>query len=360
MMPWTYRDINQHFKLNGISYSREGLMEAAYSFIKEGEDFEREIGDFLMDWLSKSSSITVTTSGSTGIAKQLKVDKARMFNSAMATGKFFGLEEGDSALLCLPANFIAGKMMLVRALVLGLELECVEPSSNPLELAPSFYDFCAMVPMQLSNSFEQVDRVNTLIVGGAPISKKLKEEIQGIKPKIFETFGMTETLSHIAVRKLNGHTDTDKNFFQVLPGVRISVDQRGCLIINAPEITQEPVTTNDLVDLKSETQFHWLGRYDNVVNSGGIKLIPEQIEQKLVSLMDSRFFLAGIKDEKLGERLVLVVEGSVKAKELKAKIKDLNVLGEYEHPREVHCVPKFVESANGKIKRAPTIELIKL
>lgn len=352
-MQVAYNKIHNRFKLNGISFSREELKEVAYSLIKEGAPWELSMGDFLLDWLSDLPTLEVMTSGSTGKPKQLTLEKQAMVNSALATGDFFGLKVGDTALLCLPVDYIAGKMMLVRAMILGLELRYVEPGTQPLQGAHGKYDFVAMVPMQLAASLDQLPRIKTLIVGGAPIPRGLREKVRDSKTSIYETYGMTETITHIAAKKIN---DPDAAF-TTLPGLTIGKDERDCLVISAPHILKESVQTNDLVDLLSDTTFQWLGRYDNIINSGGIKLLPETIEAKLSPFVENRFFVAGLPDPKLGQRLVLVVEGTPE-KDLLAQVKATKKLEAFEVPKEVVVVEKFKETENGKIQRAASLALL--
>ncbi|WP_339705730.1 AMP-binding protein [uncultured Kriegella sp.] len=362
-----YSEIHSKFKLNGNSFSREDLKEVAYSLIKEGAHFEHSIGDFLLDWLNDSPEISVRSSGSTGTPKNITLEKRFMVNSAMSTGQFFGLEAGQSALLCLPVDYIAGKMMLVRAMVLGLELDYVAPTSNPLKGIRRTFNFSAMVPLQLESSLDKIERIKTLIVGGATISALLRKQVQNKSTAIFETYGMTETITHIAARKVNdlqSVSATDKSNvpeqypFKTLPNILVSKDSRGCLVIDCPKVSQQPVVTNDLVDMVSDTEFLWLGRYDNVINSGGVKLIPEKIEAKLTEIIECRFFVAGLPDKKLGQKLVLIVEGGVNSKELFKKFKSFKNLEKFEVPKEIFVLPKFKETENGKIKRTATIRLI--
>lgn len=373
-MKQLYRKIHSHFKLNGLLFSHDELKEVAYSLIKEGEPFEKEIGDFLMDWLDDNMTLEVHTSGSTGKPKRITLQKQHMVNSALATGGFFGLQPGDSALLCLPANYIAGKMMLVRAMVLGLELDYVSPSSNPLNGISSTYEFCAMVPFQLENSLDGLRQIKFLMVGGAPISYKVQMQVQKAHSKalsrtkthhsktlnfstsVFETYGMTETITHIALKNI-AQNNLRNPVFKTLPNVKVSTDERGCLVIDAPKIIDTPVVTNDMVDLVSETEFQWLGRYDNVINSGGVKLFPEQIEAKMASVIHSRFFVAGIPDEKLGQKLIVVVEGMIDEVQLLEEIKSLETLVKFEVPKEIYRVVAFRETDNGKIQRDKTLVL---
>ncbi len=351
--------IHPQFKLNGFGYSKEELKEVAYSLIKEGVDFEKEIGDFLLDWLSADSELTVRTSGSTGMPLGIALKKRHMVNSARVTGEYFGLQAGDKVLSCLSTAFIAGKMMFVRAMVLGLELDFVAPVSRPLDEVNKSYKFCAMVPLQLESSIDKLGKIDTVIVGGAPVSVQLRKLINNSTARIFETYGMTETITHVAVRALNqGNSGSNTETFKILPDITISKDERNCLVINAPNISDEPVITNDMVDLISEKEFIWLGRFDNVINSGGVKLIPEQIEQKLASIITSRFFISALPDSKLGQKLILIVEGE-KIEGLKDKISKAN-LGKFEEPKDIFYVPAFENTTNGKIIREKSLSLIKV
>ncbi|WP_420399430.1 AMP-binding protein [Flagellimonas sp.] len=361
----SWHKIHPSFKLNGIHYASDELLEVGYSLIKEGVPFEKSIGDFLVEWGMETTTVVVQTSGSTGTPKDIGLKKEHMVNSALATGSYFNLEPGNSALLCLSCSSIAGKMMLVRAMVLGLELDYVEPSSMPLSGIRKTYDFSAMVPLQVERSLTQLGQIKTLIVGSAPVSFGLKEKLQTVSTTCYETYGMTETITHVAVKQLNTSLDcrpeqsegpVDKAF-TILPGTAISQDSRGCLIIDAPKISDKPVITNDIVELISESEFKWLGRYDSVINSGGVKLIPEQIEQKLAPIIPSRFFVAGIPDKTLGQKLVLVIEGEETDRtELLRQIKSLNDLDKYEVPKEIFFVSTFVETASGKPQRTATLK----
>ena len=348
------------FKINKLHFSNEELSKVAYGYIKDGEPYEEEIGNFILDWLKPSEFIIVRTSGSTGISKKIKVRKEHMVNSAIATGDFFEMEAGCTALMCLPAKYIAGKMMLVRAMVLGWELDLVPPSSNPLDNLYKTYDFCAMTPFQLDNSISRLHLIKKLIVGGGAVSPKLQDMVQGLNTKVYETFGMTETVSHIAAKKLNTKKKNKKKPapFKVMPNVHISKDKRDCLIINAPNIADEVLVTNDVVEILTYKKFLWKGRIDNVVNSGGIKLYPENIERKLNEVIDGRFFLIGMPDDALGEKLVLFIEADFSEElllELQEKIQSVKKLDKYEIPKKIYLIGKFEETPNGKIHRKNTL-----
>lgn len=346
----TYKNVHNHFKLDGIHLNREELCTVAYTFIKEGEEFEKSVGDFILDWFDDKSYIDMNTSGSTGAPKMIRVEKEAMLNSALATGDFFGLKPGNTVLHCLPTNYVAGKMMFVRSFILGLDMKFVAPSSHPLENIDGDFDFCGMVPLQAKNSIKelQLGKVKKLIIGGVKIHKALEQELVKLPIEIYETYGMTETITHIAAKKIG------EEAFTVLPNVKIYLDERQCLVIDAKNISDQIIVTNDIVKLISDTQFVWIGRFDNVINSGGIKLMPEQIEEKLSTLIPRRYFVNGEPDAALGEKLVLYIEGEP----ISIEESIFNVLNKYEKPKEIVFIPKFKETATGKIIRKESLELI--
>ncbi|WP_202702389.1 AMP-binding protein [Flavobacterium sp. UGB4466] len=345
MSKLTHKNVHNYFKLNGYHLNGKDLCRIGYSYIKEGDVYEKAIGEFLLDWFDKKEFIEMTTSGTTGLPKLVRLEKQAMIQSALATGDFFGLKPGDKALLCLPVQFIAGKMMLVRSLILGLDIDVVSPSTAPLALNKTKYDFVAMVPLQVQNSVEELKNVKKLIIGGAKIDSALEEQLLPLKTEIYETYGMTETITHIAAKRVG------EKEFSILPNVKIDKDDRDCLVIHLASVSNEPIVTNDLVELVNENQFVFLGRIDNVVNSGGVKLIPEQIESKLIGKINSRFFVTGVPDTTLGEKLILVIEGE--KQEFASDFFD--VLGKYEKPKEIVFVPKFKENENGKLLRKPSL-----
>ncbi|MEM1258874.1 MAG: AMP-binding protein [Bacteroidota bacterium] len=348
--------VHPQFKLNGIPLDEDTLREVAYSWVKEGEDFEIQAGDFLLDWLSASGTLFVKTSGSTGKPKTIPLKKKAMVNSALATGQYFDLKPEDAALLCLSTGHIAGKMMLVRAMVLGLQLDVVAPSSYPMAGIKREYDFVAMVPLQVKNSLAAMNRIKTLIVGGAPIATSLRKQLAGQSNNIYETYGMTETITHVAVKKVSEPKGKAvEGCFETLPGVSILKDERGCLVIKASNIADKPIVTNDLVDIIDKNHFKWLGRYDNVINSGGVKLIPEQIEKKLSAIITNRFFVYGQPDEDLGEQLIVVVEGKINTEELWDAVRLLGTLDKFEIPRKIYTLDAFLETSTTKIDRRNTM-----
>ena len=347
----TYHHPHSAFKLDGVCYDAKGLSKLADQLIRKGEAYQNALGHFIHQWLNSDVEVTLQTSGSTGVPKTVAMAKQAMVNSAMATGSYFGLQAGDSALSCLPFEYIAAKMMFVRAYVLGLELDCVKPSSNPLITITRAYDFCALVPLQLENSVEHLHRIKTLIVGGAPLSEGLKTKLKNASTAIYETFGMTETVSHIAVKNIS----KSATVFEALPSVSIGVDARDCLWIEAPQLLSSQIQTNDVVNLISKSTFEWVGRYDTIINSGGIKIAPEQLEQHLEGFIQNRFFITSQKDEVLGHAVVLVIESSTPYKTL-----NFETLDPHKRPKHIYYIDQFLETVSGKIKRQATLDLLRV
>lgn len=355
---------NSFFKWNQKSLDKKQLLLLAEDYLQSGEPFQQSIGQFFKDWFNNSTYIEVQTSGSTGKPKTIKVKKAYMVNSALATGEFFNLPQETTALLCLPATYIAGKLMLVRALVLGWEIDSVQPKSNPFDGIDKRYDFCAMTPFQLDNSLACLHLVEKLIVGGGSVSVQLQRLIQGAKTKIYETYGMTETLTHIAARRINSKEENKENVpFKILKGVEIWQDEHDCLVIEAPNVSDEIIHTNDIVELKTKKEFWLKGRIDNVINSGGIKVHPEEVERKLETIISSRFFISSLPDNVLGEKLILFIEAPFSEKKLNrlnSEIVNLESLARYEKPKKIYFVEHFEETHTGKINRKNTVKAVRL
>lgn len=336
--------IHPDFKWNGKSFSYIELLAEAIYLKEHGQLFEKAIGKFLLEWLNKESFVFVHTSGSTGKPKQIVLEKSAMIASAKATGTFFNLQPTTSTLLCLSADYIAGKMMLVRAMTLGLHLDTTEPNINPL--SNKKYDFVAMVPMQVANSLEKLHLVETLLIGGTKVSYQLAENILKTKCQAFESYGMTETISHIAIKQIG------EKEFTVLPNVSISLDERNCLVIEAFELSKDKIITNDIVEILNETQFVLKGRIDNVINSGGVKIFPEEVEEKLSKYISTLFFIASLPDEKFGEKVILVIEGT--SFDVDSSI--FSDLSKYQIPKEIVFIDEFVVTETNKINRKKTLE----
>lgn len=350
-----YSKIHNRFKINGVHYNQDELTQVAYNFIKEGEPYEEVMGVFLLDWLDSNSSIEVPTSGSTGTPKKIKVSKQAMVHSAVLTGEYFDLEVGGRALHCLPVDYIAGKMMLVRAMILGLDLILMAPKTT-LDLGDSQYDFCAMVPLQAQKTLSQLTQIKTLLIGGAPLSDYLRNALNENHDGCYETYGMTETLTHIAVSKVKQPSQP----FELLPEIRIESDTDNCLLIHAPHLSDMPIQTQDVVELLSAKQFHLLGRKNNIINSGGKKLFPEQMEKQLGQKINKPFFLAGQADEQLGEKLILIAEGKDHHRDsIEAAL--VSVFGKEKllFPKEIVFLKAFVYTPTGKIDRRQTLAQIR-
>lgn len=351
-----YHFVHRHFQINGYPVDKEGLGILAAEYIRDDEPYRRSIGAFLLDWLDGKDYIEAITSGSTGIPKTIHLKKQYMVNSALATGEYLHLSPKNTALLCLPADFIAGKMMIIRSIILGLHLDIIQPSSMPLALTNRDYDFSAMIPLQASKSLYDLHRVKKLILGGASIDEELESKLQSVSTNVYSSYGMTETISHIAMRRVN-HTDSHEESYKALPDVTFSQDDRNCLVINAPRIADHNVVTNDIVELLSKTEFVWLGRYDNVINSGGFKVFPESVERKMKKYIKNHYFLTSEPDDELGEKAVLYIEGE--EKDYPNLSHDLYVDKEIlklEVPRAIYFVPKFEYTDNGKIRREETVK----
>ena len=341
-------NIHPSFQLQGISFKDKTR------FLNKMQHSYPDSYSFLENLLDETEMIQVQTSGSTGIPKAINISKKAMLNSAMATGIFFNLPAKTKALHCLSTDYIAGKMMWVRALSLGWHLNVVTPNSHPLRNSTDRYDFSAMVPLQAQNSLSELHRIDKLIIGGGIISFSLEKELVKLKTAVYQTYGMTETITHIAVKKLAKITN---NLYTSLPNVNLSIDSRGCLVIDAPKVSDKQVITNDLVYLPSATQFEWLGRIDNVINSGGIKFFPEQIENKLALYISKPFFIASLPDTILGEKLILLIESTIKDIDLNSPF-FTKVLSKFEIPKEIFFLKEFVYTNNSKIKRSDTLFMI--
>jgi len=229
-------------------------------------------------------------------------------------------------------------------------LDIVSPNGNVLDENPSVYDFAAMVPIQVVNAMSQINQVKKLLIGGAAPSTTLLQQLQSKETNSFVTYGMTETLTHIASRSVKSK-DT---VFNVLPGVQITQDARQCLNIEVPYLTKDTVVTNDLVTIISDTSFTLLGRIDHVINSGGVKVIPEAVEEKISSLIACPFFITSFADEQLGQKVVLVLEQKEDAQNIIELIKEKKILSTYELPKKVFFLDAFEYTENGKLKRKAT------
>ena len=309
------------------------------------------IDAFLAEWNNSSPTVLVHTSGSTGKPKPMLVEKRRMEASARITCRFLGLHEGDTALLCMPLDYIAGKMMVVRALTCGLRLVSVAPSSHPLSTLNSHLDFAAMVPLQVWNSLQVPDerqrlmQIRHLIIGGGAIDDALARQLADFPHQAWSTYGMTETLSHIALRRLNGPEASD--WYTPFDGVTISLTDEGCLVIDAPAVHDGPLVTNDIAELSAQ-RFRILGRKDNVICSGGIKIQIEEVERLLRPHLRVPYIITKAPDEKLGEQVVLLTESKAVGDVLAACRLHLP---KYWVPRRILSVDRLPLTETGKPAR---------
>lgn len=336
---------------------------------KDFTPFERSVVEHCKEWMSDATGFEVTTSGSTGDPKKINFHRSQLEASARLTAEALGLKEGMTALLCLNPGFIAGKMMIIRCMVTGMNLIAVEPMANPLDHLPQeapLIDFAAMVPLQVrtiinSNRAREFDQIRMVIIGGGQVDPELREKLQTLPTSFYSTFGMTETISHVALQKLNGVNQD--SYMQALPGVTFSTDSRGCLVIHAPHAEQQSIVTNDMVELIDSGKFRWLGRWDNVINSGGIKIIPEVAEQAIAVILpaigiDRRFFVHGVDHPSLGQEVGLVIEGSLDRDKEESVLTALKEqLPKYSSPRKILYAGNFVFTSTGKIRRKESFEL---
>ncbi len=314
--------------------------------------WEQTLYRFILEWLNDSPVVMVQTSGSTGTPKSMKIAKSAMLHSAFNTLQFFNLQPEQSALLCLPCQYIAGKMMVVRAFAGGLNLIPAPVSGTPLTDLEQPVDFAALTPMQMSNQLQKdatkTSLLRTVILGGSTTNEELENMLRDQNFDAWETYGMTETLSHIALRSING--SDRKEYFTPLPGIKINIDKRNCLVIDAPGITDTPLISNDIAEIREDGKFRILGRIDNIINSGGIKIIPEKIEKKLTEIVSSPFFVTALPHPRLGQQLVLVLQelhGDENA--LMEKIR--NILPRHQVPKKIILRNPLPRTENGKIKR---------
>lgn len=320
-----------------------------------------ELADFLSEWWSDSPTMALQTSGSTGAPKRMLATKTTMSASAAATCHFFGLKPGDSALLCLPLRYIAGKMMVVRALVGGLNLVTAEPSSTPLAALTQGVDFAPLVPMQvaatlaLPDGAAQLARVRTLLLGGGFIDTSLAEQLQEVPARVFASYGMTETLSHIALRAVNGPQRSE--WYTPLPGVKLKLTPAGTLQISVPWLGIESLCTNDLAEIAPDGRFRILGRVDAVINSGGVKIQAEEIERELHRLTGLQVLVLPLPHPRLGQCVALLWEGSAEAGS--ALSKACATLPRYHRPHFIHRAP-LPRTESGKPARARALQLLSL
>ncbi|UII24907.1 AMP-binding protein [Fulvivirga maritima] len=326
--------------------------------------FENTTVSFIKDWLSGQSSFELQTSGSTGTPKKIKIKRSQMEASARQTMQALGITQGN-ALVCLDTAYIAGKMMLVRALLHQMNIIAVTPGSNPLKGLNTQPDFAALVPLQVETiladeeSKNMLNRMQAVIIGGAPVSNHLAQQIEKLQVPAYATYGMTETVSHIALKRLNGSEKDDT--YIAFDEVQLALDERGCLTIQSAVTDGETIITNDRVDLKTPHTFEWLGRIDNVINSGGVKVQSEKVERAIEKIFSGlrithRFFIAGVPDSTLGQKVIMVVESNASLPETAIIDKLKLAVNKYEIPKQIYYIASFAETKTGKVNRSEILK----
>ncbi|HOY28439.1 MAG TPA: AMP-binding protein [Flavobacteriales bacterium] len=308
--------------------------------------------------LGDTAGLHATTSGTTGPPKQFTIPRADLLASARLTAATFGLRAGDRALHCLPSDFVAGKLMLVRGAVLGLDLHVIDPRGSVLEhlRTPDRFRFAAMVPLQLLRALKEdrtrvEDQFETILLGGGPVSQALIDAVQGLRTTVHIGYGSTETVTHVALRTLNGAQRGEA--FNALGEVTFGRDPRGCLVVYTPHLSVPQHVTNDLAEIIDDTHFLWLGRFDNVILSGGKKIFPEQLEAKTAGVIPYAHYFASTPDERLGQAVLLVLECPKPEAEVMSEVMPalMSILHPHELPRKVRTVPIFERTSGGKVIR---------
>ena len=347
----------QTLTIDGHAYTAADCHDRLYNdFCRHygPESFHARLAEFLQEWFDSSETVRVHTSGSTGTPKELRVEKRRMMASAMLTVDFLGLQKGDTALLCMPLQYIAGKMVVVRSLVAGLNLLPVTPSGHPLKDLCEAPVFAALIPMQVFNSLQVpaeatlLRNIRQLIIGGGSIDASLGETLRTFPHAVWSTYGMTETLSHIAMRRLSGSEASEG--YTPFPGVHVSTSAEGTLVIHAPAVNPDTLLTNDLVEFDAQGRFRILGRRDNTINTGGVKIQIEQVEDALRPHLLFPFVITSVPDAKFGERIVLLVENTRTDHPLISPA--IAALPPYWRPKQVFSVPQLPKTGTGKPDRA--------
>ncbi len=352
-------------QLRGLPLTLRGRRlagEELEAFLREKEEAPGILGDlarFLRRWQDPSPAVTVCTSGSTGEPRPFAALKVRMAASARATCAFLRLKAGDTALLAMPLRYIAGRMVVVRALTAGLDLIPVEPCASPLAGLNEAPVFAALTPMQVHASLRdpaaapRLRAVRSLLLGGGAIPPELARGIADFPHEVWSSYGMTETLSHIALRRCNGPLASD--WYSPLPGVETRLDEAGCLVIQAPRVAEGEIVTRDLAEMDGRGRFRILGRRDNVLNTGGVKVQTEDVEARLAPLIPKPFCITAVPDARLGEKIVLLHEDAGTAESLDALCRQ--ALPAYWRPRAFFRVDALPRTGTGKPARQEAREL---
>lgn len=343
----------QQLLLDGRKYTSDDISKLITAGEKAFSPAIWELLLFLNRWFDDSPTIIVHTSGSTGVPKKLSVCKDQMMQSARLTCEYLNLQSGDTVLLCMNLRYIGAMMVVVRSLVAGLNLIVRPASGHPLADVKGPLKFAAMVPLQVYNTLQvaeerqQLEQIDILIIGGGAIDDTLANEIESLPGAVYSTYGMTETLSHIALRRLNGELASEH--YYPFNSVKLALSSENTLVIEAPLVCDDVLQTNDIVCIHLDGSFTILGRKDNVINSGGIKIQAEEVEKKLHSLLSSPFVITSVPDSRLGQAVTLLTEQLSNTAELKDKIK--TILSPYHCPKYIYHVKQIPQTENGKIDR---------
>lgn len=365
---------DKYLSLNGKKFYYDEI--ASYSFRNSIplNGYESKTLEFCRNWLNGVQEFPIQTSGSTGAPKIISLTRKQLEASARRTIKLLNLKPNDCTFVCLNTEYVAGMMMLIRGFIADLQMIIVEPISNPLTLISPDENiaFGAFVPMQLHTilqespeRLEQLNQMKGILVGGAPVTPTQQRELLRIQAPIFHTYGMTETASHVALRRLNGPDAAD--YYNVLDDIEVGLDKRGCLTIKGDVTNNELLVTNDIVELLTPTRFRWIGRADHTINTGGVKVQIETVELAIAEAFadnanSPRFFIAPQPDEVLGDKVVLILEGEKlgeqEEQQLFERLRPL--LKKFEMPKEVYYSRAFSETATGKVSRQRTLQKLGL
>jgi len=339
----------EHISINGQYLKVKEFIRGNHS-----AGHAKELAAFLEGWYGSEPYLEATTSGSTGTPKIIKLEKEFVAESAQRTINYFGLEKGDRVLHCLPTRYIAGKLMVVRALSGNLKLYTAAPETDFSFLQKEKFHFSAMVPLQVSKILDSepspgawLQNLDQLLIGGSALPHSLETRLKNISTACYSSYGMTETATHIALRKING--DEADDYYHCFEGIKVQLSEKGCLQIFMPGLREQPLTTTDLAEVLNENTFRILGRADHVIISGGIKFSPEQLERKLEPFINEAFIVSSLPHNKLGRQLVLLVEGTENREEAES-IQEIcrKKLTRYEQPREIIFVKEIPLTSNGK------------
>lgn len=351
-------------RIDGVLHSGEGIPRWADELVAlhRNAAWASDVRTTLRELMGPEHALNTRTSGTTGTPRAHRFSAEDLVASARLTAQAFGLAPADRALLCLPCEFVGGKMMLVRAMVLGLDLHVIDPQGGVLRnlRTTDRFRFAAMVPMQLHTALQHdrarvEDQFDTILLGGGPVSEALIERTQGLSTRIFLGYGSTEMLTHVALRRLNGADRSDHS--TALGEVTFSSDARGCLTVRTPHLSVKEHATNDMAEVLDARQMKWMGRFDNVILTGGRKIHPERLEAMTAGIVPYPHFFAALPDERLGQSVVLVVEtGDTSGKVPEEVMHSVNgVLYDHERPRRVVALREFTRTGSGKLERNRTL-----